>query len=66
MLISIPPRMLPSEAEPGAGRAALARPVHLIITMIKWIRTSRLSIKHSLFWQGAAAPKARVMLSAGG
>ena len=26
-----------------------ARPVHLIITMIKWIRTGRLSIKNSLF-----------------
>ena len=26
-----------------------ARPVHLIITMIKWIRTSRLSIKNSLY-----------------
>ena len=25
-----------------------ARPVHLIITMIKWIRTSSLSIKNSL------------------
>ena len=25
-----------------------ARPVHLIITMIQWIRTSRLSIKNSL------------------
>ena len=25
-----------------------ARPVHLIITMIKWIRTSRLSIENSL------------------
>jgi len=25
-----------------------ARPVHLIITMIRWIRTSRLSIKISL------------------
>ena len=25
-----------------------ARPVHLIITMIKWIRTSRLSIKNAL------------------
>jgi len=24
------------------------RPVHLIITMIQWIRTSRLSIKNSL------------------
>ena len=30
-----------------------ARPVHLIITMIQWIRTSRLSIKNSLsLWQG--------------
>jgi len=26
----------------------MARPVHLIITMITWIRTSRLSIKNSL------------------
>ena len=26
-----------------------ARPVHLIITMIKWIWTSRLSIKNSLW-----------------
>ena len=25
-----------------------ARPVHLIISMIKWIRTNRLSIKNSL------------------
>jgi len=25
-----------------------ARPVHLVISMIKWIRTSRLSIKNSL------------------
>jgi len=36
----------------GAGDAGDgcvgARPVHLIITMIKWIRTSRLSIKNSL------------------
>jgi len=30
-----------------------ARPVHLIITMIKWIWTSRLSIKNSLCTQGA-------------
>jgi len=28
-----------------------ARPVHLIITMIKWIRTSRLSIKKTLSGQ---------------
>jgi len=32
-----------------------ARPVHLIITMIKWFRTSRLSIKNSLSWQSWAA-----------
>ena len=30
-----------------------ARPIHLIITMIKWIRTSRLSIKNSLSHLGA-------------
>jgi len=30
-----------------------ARPVHLIITMIKWIRTSRLSTKNSLSLSGA-------------
>ena len=35
---------------PGKGHSNShgARPVHLIITMIKWIRTSRLSIKNSL------------------
>ena len=35
---------------PGKGNSDShgARPVHLIITMIKWIRTSRLSIKNSL------------------
>ena len=35
---------------PGKGDSTShgARPVHLIITMIKWIRTSRLSIKNSL------------------
>ena len=34
----------------GSGCRELdgARPVHLIIKMIKWIRTSRLSIKNSL------------------
>ena len=31
---------------PGKGNCA--RPVHLIITMIKWIRTSGLSLKNSL------------------
>ena len=30
------------------GNSYGARPVHIIITMIKWIRTSRLSIKNSL------------------
>ena len=35
---------------PGKGKSNShgARPVHLIITMIKWIRTSQLSIKNSL------------------
>jgi len=35
---------------PGKGNSNShsARPVHLIIKMIKWIRTSRLSIKDSL------------------
>jgi len=32
-----------------------ARPVHLIITMIKWIRTSRLSIKDFLSPQATEA-----------
>jgi len=39
---------------PGKGNDA--RPVHLIITMILWIRTSRLSIKNSLSLPSAAAP----------
>ena len=36
---------------PGKGNSKShgARPVHLIITMITWIRTSRLSIKNSLY-----------------
>ena len=35
---------------PGKGNSNLhgARPVHLITTMIKWLRTSRLSAKKSL------------------
>ena len=35
---------------PGEGNSNShgARPVHLIIMMLKWIRTSRLSIKNSL------------------
>ena len=41
---------------PGKGNSNShgARPVHLIMTMIKWIRTSRLSIKNSL-WLGVAS-----------
>ena len=34
----------------GNSNSHGARPVHLIITMIRWIRTSRLSIKNSLCW----------------
>ena len=34
--------------EKGNSNSHGARPVHLIITMIKWIRTSRFSIKNSL------------------
>ena len=49
---------------PGKGNLIShgARPVHLIITMIKWIRTGRLSIQNSLssaglgtFWWGATS-----------
>jgi len=36
------------QTEPARAGAHGARPVHLIITMIQWIRTSRLSIKKSL------------------
>ena len=35
----------------GNSNSHGARPVHLIITMLKWIRTSRLSIKNSLSLQ---------------
>jgi len=42
---------------PGKGDSNShgARPVHLIITMTKWIRTSRLSIKNSLSSISAAS-----------
>jgi len=40
----------------GNSKSNGARPVHLIITMIQWIRTSRLSIKNSL--SGLAVPNA--------
>ena len=50
-------RRPPDVRLPGKGNSNSrgARPVHLIITMIKWIRTSRLSIKNSLWWQVASA-----------
>ena len=47
---------------PGKGYSNShgTRPVHLIITMIKWIRTSRLSIKNSLsLWSQAVHLLAR-------
>ena len=34
--------------EKGKSDSHGARPVHIIITMIKWIRTNRLSVKNSL------------------
>ena len=37
----------------GSSNSHGARPVHLTITMIKWIRTSRLSIKNPLSWRGS-------------
>ena len=41
---------------PGKGNSNFdgARPAHQIITMIKWIRTSRLSIKKSPSYRGEA------------
>jgi len=43
-----------------ASECERERPVHLIITMIKWIRTSRLSIKNSLpRW--AAGPDGQIV-----
>ena len=44
---------------PGKGNSNPhgARPVHLLITVIKWIRTSRLSMKNSLSTAPAPCPK---------
>ena len=39
-----------------------ARPVHLIITMIKWIRTSRLSIKNSLSTTHSRIPNPQTLI----
>ena len=48
---------------PGKGNSNPhgARPVHLIITMIKWIRTSRLSIKNSLSLSDEAGQEERAV-----
>ena len=50
----------------GISNSHGARPVHLIITMIKWIRTSRLSIKKSLSLEGGGGtrPESRVLADA--
>ena len=53
------PRWLPKEGRcqangKGDSNSHGARPVHLIITMIKWIRTNRLSIKNSLYPTGGS------------
>ena len=47
---------------PGKGNANShgARPVHLIITMIKWFRTSRLSIKNSLSSKSSPSAEERM------
>ena len=41
--------------EKGNSNSHGARPVHYIISMIKWIRTSRLSVKNSLSRRRAPA-----------
>jgi len=51
---------------PGKGNSNShgARPVHLIIMMIKWIRTSRLSMKNSLslsLWEIGPPQNARAI-----
>ena len=54
---------------PGKGNlnSHVARPVHLIITLIKWIRTRRLSIQNSLSLQPAQSfgPYFRLMFRGG-
>ena len=46
--LDILPRQVDAR-QPGKGKANSygARPVHLIVTMMKWTRTSRMSIKNS-------------------
>jgi len=48
-----------------AGVSHGARPVHQIITMIQWIRTSRLSIKNSLSFAGGFWIGTRVLAAIG-
>ena len=43
------PEVRRQPAHKGNSNPHGARPVHLIITMIKWVRTRRLSIKNSLY-----------------
>ena len=54
---------LPGKVNPNSHGT---RPVHLIITMIQWIRTSRLSIKNSLSLQAAARGEAGELRAAAG
>jgi hypothetical protein len=52
------------ERIPGNGNSNFhgARPVHLIITIIKWIQNSSLSINDSLSVSKRHFPQARMML----
>jgi len=49
----------------GNSNSQGARPVHLIITMIKWIRTIRLSLQNSLASAGASEDAAHLCSSLG-
>ena len=46
--VMIQPRKADARPVKENSNSHAARPVHLIITMIKWIRTSRLSLRNSL------------------
>ena len=50
---------------PGKGNSNFhgARKVHLVIKMLKWIRTSRLSIKNSLSVACSAPPSKAIQVS---
>ena len=49
---------------PGTGNSNShgARPVHQIISMIKWIRTSRFLVKNSLSLQGDGGAEPHMLL----